>query len=321
MNIISVQPITDRPIIDAIAPDDFMLIGDASDNNVVKRVLVSSLKSFFTIASNLNYIAVLANRLLESNKSYLATVSGLTLLLPLNPNIGDKIELATGNFDLMVEQNTNQIIQNLSTLTTLGDERGVILKPYSSICLVFVQSELWVSSSRNRIINNYQTIKGDTTNILKSYIPILQDGAVAAHGTDVYHINNNELAIGYPNNGLLVNSKLIRILIQFATQTKLGSFDFYAGQGNEPTGGRNYSCYVTNINVYSGNTLNNLIGAFNPTSINSTKQTFNVLDNNSPTDTYIFEFNNIGEPDQVILGILELDLFGKAQTGGEVIAV
>ena len=51
MNTISVQPITDRPIIDAIAPDDFMLIGDASDNNVVKRVLVSSLKSFFTASS------------------------------------------------------------------------------------------------------------------------------------------------------------------------------------------------------------------------------------------------------------------------------
>ena len=51
MNIISVQPITDRPIIDAIAPDDFMLIGDASDNNVVKRVLVSSLKTFFAASS------------------------------------------------------------------------------------------------------------------------------------------------------------------------------------------------------------------------------------------------------------------------------
>ena len=51
MNIISVQPITDRPIIDAIAPDDFMLIGDASDNNVVKRVLVSTLKNYFVASS------------------------------------------------------------------------------------------------------------------------------------------------------------------------------------------------------------------------------------------------------------------------------
>ena len=51
MNTISVQPITDRPIIDAIAPDDFMLIGDASDNNVVKRVLISGLP--FSIAGQL----------------------------------------------------------------------------------------------------------------------------------------------------------------------------------------------------------------------------------------------------------------------------
>ena len=51
MNTISVQSITDRPIIDAIAPDDFMLIGDASDNNVVKRVLVSSLKNYFAASS------------------------------------------------------------------------------------------------------------------------------------------------------------------------------------------------------------------------------------------------------------------------------
>ena len=51
MNIISVQPITDRPIIDAIAPDDFMLIGDASDNNVVKIVLVSALKNYFVAIS------------------------------------------------------------------------------------------------------------------------------------------------------------------------------------------------------------------------------------------------------------------------------
>jgi hypothetical protein len=46
MQVISVQPITDRPIIDAIATNDFMLIGDASDGNTIKRVTVSSLKAF-----------------------------------------------------------------------------------------------------------------------------------------------------------------------------------------------------------------------------------------------------------------------------------
>lgn len=46
MQVISIQNIQDRPIIDAIAPQDFLLIGDASDGNQVKRVLVSSLTSY-----------------------------------------------------------------------------------------------------------------------------------------------------------------------------------------------------------------------------------------------------------------------------------
>ena len=317
MNIISVQPITDRPIIDAIAPDDFMLIGDASYNNVVKRVLVSSLKSFFTIASSLNYIAVLANRLLESNKSYLATVSGLTLLLPLNPNIGDKIELTTGNFDLMVEQNTNQVIRNLSTLTTLGSDKGVVLKPYSSICLIFIQTGLWISGFRNRTINNFQPILGDVTASLKPYTPSLYGDALLSYGTSVSHINNNQLVTGsYPNNGLLADVPTVRILVQFTSSTKLTNFDFYNGQGDylidTPS---NYR--VSTINVYSGNNLDNLIGIFNPTNSNGIKQTFAIDTANMAYDAYIFEFNRVGTG----IGIIELDLFGVSQSGGEVIAV
>ena len=317
MNTISVQPITDRPIIDAIAPDDFMLIGDASDNNVVKRVLVSSLKSFFTIASS-NYIAVLANGLLESNKSYLATVSGLTLLLPLNPNIGDKIELATGNFDLMVEQNTNQIIQNLSTSTTLGSSKGVVLKPYSSICLVFIQAGVWISTFRNRIINNYVPITGETIGTLKPYMPSIFGSANLEYGTIVSSINNNQLADGdYISNGLLAGDSNIRVLAQFSLSVNLTSFDFYNGQGNVPSGAIITSHQASAINVYSGNNLDNLIGIFNPTNINGTKQTFFVDTGNATYDAYIFEFSRAGGS----IGILELDLFGKAQTGGEVIAV
>lgn len=41
-----VQQVSDRPIIDAIAPQDFLLIGDASDGNQVKRVLISSLTAY-----------------------------------------------------------------------------------------------------------------------------------------------------------------------------------------------------------------------------------------------------------------------------------
>ena len=43
MQVISIQNIQDRPLIGAIAPDDFMLVGDASDGNTVKRILASSL--------------------------------------------------------------------------------------------------------------------------------------------------------------------------------------------------------------------------------------------------------------------------------------
>lgn len=46
MQVISIQNIQDRPIIDAIAPQDFLLIGDASDASQVKRVLVSSLTAY-----------------------------------------------------------------------------------------------------------------------------------------------------------------------------------------------------------------------------------------------------------------------------------
>ena len=316
MNTISVQPITDRPIIDAIAPDDFMLIGDASDNNVVKRVLVSSLKSFFTIASS-NYIAVLANGLLESNKSYLATVSGLTLLLPLNPNIGDKIELTTGNFDLKIEQNTSQIIQNLSTPTTLGSSKGVVLKPYSSICLIFIQTGLWISGFRNRTINNFEPVSAELTSILKPYTPSLYGATNLAHGTIVSNINNDQLITGDAvNNGLLADQTGLRTLVQFTSPIKLTNFDFYGGQGNVAIGvPSNYT--VSTINVYSGNNLDNLIGIFNPIDSNGTKQTFVVDTANMAYDAYIFEFYRVGSG----IGIIELDLFGRGQSGGEIIAV
>ena len=46
MQVITIQKIEDRPIIDAIAPEDFLLIGDASDSQQVKRTLVSDLTDY-----------------------------------------------------------------------------------------------------------------------------------------------------------------------------------------------------------------------------------------------------------------------------------
>ncbi len=53
MEVISIQKIQDRPIIDAIATDDFFLIGDVSDGSQVKRVTVATLRAFILAGSTL----------------------------------------------------------------------------------------------------------------------------------------------------------------------------------------------------------------------------------------------------------------------------
>ena len=263
-------------------------------------------------------IAVSANRLLESNKSYVAVTSGLNLLLPSNPATGDKIELTTGNFDLKIEQNTNQVIQNLSTATTLGSAKGVILKPYSSICLVFIQAGLWISSFRSRIINNFEPISIEPNSVLKPYTPTLFGSANLAYSTTIANINNNQLAANdYINNGLLADIPTVRVLAQFTSPIRLDIFEFYSGQGNVGTGSANDGYKVSTINIYSGSDLSNLIGTFNPSNINGSKQTFTVNTSGFAYSAYIFEFTRIGNG----IGILELDLFGRSQIGGEVIVI
>ena len=43
LQVISIQQIESRPLVDEIEPDDFMLVGDASDANNIKRIFVSDL--------------------------------------------------------------------------------------------------------------------------------------------------------------------------------------------------------------------------------------------------------------------------------------
>ena len=46
MQVITVQSINDRPILAEVAANDFLLIGDASDGNTIKRVALSTLRAF-----------------------------------------------------------------------------------------------------------------------------------------------------------------------------------------------------------------------------------------------------------------------------------
>lgn len=44
---LQIQPVAARPLIDIVSDEDYFLIGDASDNGTVKRVLLSTLKAYF----------------------------------------------------------------------------------------------------------------------------------------------------------------------------------------------------------------------------------------------------------------------------------
>jgi hypothetical protein len=46
MHSLSFQQIKDRPILQDIAEDDFLIIGDASDGNIVKRLPISTLTQY-----------------------------------------------------------------------------------------------------------------------------------------------------------------------------------------------------------------------------------------------------------------------------------
>jgi hypothetical protein len=265
-----------------------------------------------------NYISLSTDTLLESNKNYLSISVDLAHTLPSSPAIGDVINLGTANLSAKVYQNTGQSILNLSTQTPVGALTGLVLKAFSSIQLIYVSTGLWVTGYRSRLINNYVPITIESTTTPKAYTPSIFGSTTLAYGTVPAMINNNQLAADdYANNGLLANTNVVRVLIQFPQSTRLESFDFYGGQGNRPPNVVNDEYKVEGIKVYSGNTLANLIGTFNPTNINGSKQSFAVDTSGAAYSAYIFEFTR--QIDGV--GILELDLFGKSQMGGEIVAI
>lgn len=101
---LSFQKITDRPIIDAVSPNDFMLIGDVSDGNIVKRVLVSSLPANSYPYKNLSISDLTVNPSnanayfyqMEPDGRYIVESQGLwDFRLPQSPVIGNTIEFQT----------------------------------------------------------------------------------------------------------------------------------------------------------------------------------------------------------------------------------
>ena len=312
MNIISVQPITDRPIIDAIAPDDFMLIGDASDNNVVKRVLVSSLKSFFTAdyaSGGQNHAPISANITLQSNKNYLAIAIGLIWLLPVNPSIGDVINLSTGNFSLKVLQNNaNHQILNANTLTKLGINNGLILKNNADVAVIFVGNNLWKTVFKTRIINNWIDITAENIPVIQPYFPTALELQNYYNHYNLTRINDGDTT----SSGVMMEgsaSTLLAFSLSFAEPIILTGINYWLGQFN---GAFNLPAGFT---LYTGGAIdqNNLIQSSALINVNGYMPIFGVL---QAVNTYVIAFN----ANQAI-SVLELQALGTSSISGEVIAV
>lgn len=264
------------------------------------------------------FTLITSNTELESNKLYLSNPANLIHTLPASPSIGDVVTVGTGNFITKVYQNSSQTILNQSTQTPIGADTGLILKPYSLVKLVYVESGLWVVFGKSRTVNNWLPISIESTSVQKVYTPSFFNTVSPAYGCVIGNIKNGVILTGdYVNNGLLADQSLVQILLTFDSLIKIETFDFYGGQGNIGFGSANDNYKVDQINVFSGNNLSNLLGTFSTTNINAAKQSFNVDTSGMAFNQYLFSFSRTGNG----IGILELVINGKAQVGGEIMVV
>lgn len=271
-----------------------------------------------TGTSSVNALPVYSNQILEVGKSYLSAAPNNELILPSVAVIGDLIKIATGNFNTKVFQPTDRRILNLNTLTADESLAGIVLKPYSFVELLFVGSNLWVTGFRSRTINNFSPVTVEPTASLKAYLPTFYEPVSPAYGTALANINNDRLILGnYITDGLLADVPTVRVLTALSGSVFLDTFDFYGGQGNLPVGSANDFYKVQTIKVYGGADLTTLLGTFSPSNLNGSTQTFTVSNDGNAYSSYVFEFSRTGNG----IGIIELDLFGRSQMGGETVAV
>jgi hypothetical protein len=267
-----------------------------------------------------SYTSISTNTTLNSNTNYFAGVTGLIGTLPSSPAIGDFVGLSTGNYPLIaLHGNASQTILNLSTSTTSGVDRGIYLRAYSSIQLIYVGSNLWISQYRSRTINNWSGSPIlESTATQKAYTPSYFNNPRSDYGAPVSTINDNgALTSNYVADGIL-NGSPTQIVVTFPSgvDIQLTSYDLYVGQGNVGLAGTpNY--VVTSVGLYGGNSLSTLIQSNSPFFANSNgvKQTFSVSTPNV-YNQYVFSFAANSD----LVGVLGLVLFGKQSVGGEILA-
>jgi hypothetical protein len=267
------------------------------------------------------YTVLGANQTLASNTNYFAGISGLSCSLPSAPLIGQVVTVATGNYPFIVlHGNPSQSILNLSTLTLTGIDRGIYLKEYSCIQLMYMGNNLWVSQYRTRTINNWANPVISANITLNSYTPTFYGTPpVIAFGVLNALPNGDLTSFDYfTQNLLLATATDAYFLITFQNAIQITSFDIYVGQANILAGTGISNWGVTTVNIYQGSDLSNLVQTLTPVGnfgLNKVKQSFNTPNITATSATYIFRLQTT----YATVGLCRLDIFGKTISGGEIL--
>lgn len=252
--------------------------------------------------------------ILEVNKRYLVDDSGVGLILPTAPDIGDVVEIAVTNHTCIVEHGTSaQRVRNNNTLTSAGLDNGIALKPYSAIRLIYAENDLWVSSYRIRTINNYTPAVIDSNVIKQTYTAT---APTPSNGTLVTGMSNGIKTTGSLSNGYLTETTTGDILLTFANPVIIDQIRLCNGQANNGAG-INDPYSVRDITVYAGSTVSaENLGAYTFSNTSPTEEVKTVTPNTSPSSTFLLKVNSLTARK---IGILELEFWGKTQTGGEIL--
>lgn len=261
-------------------------------------------------------VLLIANSTLEGNNQYLATVANLVVALPSSPAIGDVIDIATGDFSLQVKHgNASQQVLNNNTYTSTGADNGIILKPFSCIRLRLCESNLWVSSYRARTINNFTPLSQESVATQKTYTAT---APASNYGASIDKMYNGVKTVGGITNGYLSETATGDILITLSESIVIDQIKVWNGQGNVAAGGSS-GYRLNDMKVYAGNSVSGeSLGTYTFTDTTATEQIKTVTPNTVPSSTFLLKMNSI-TPN--IMGIIELEIWGKGATGGEVEAL
>jgi len=154
MTVVIIPSLDTAPIIDAVANNDFLLIGDASDTGKIKRVLIESLPAPPTGYQLLSTIPEIDfYRQTTANKSYIsdpACGDYCYLYLPKGPTLGDWITVSSANPLIQIHayeagQEKINYTNNISANPTLYSNLGV--NKFASLSMIFNGSH-WIVSWR-----------------------------------------------------------------------------------------------------------------------------------------------------------------------------